>query len=162
MLSESQMPCHRVCILSALCSTVLFLDRVCLTLQRRNAPMTLRTPGPRLLLGLHQVVSQVLLRQARATKAVMSVQTVGCCLECLECLEARKWYRRSSENARRVKRTAWNKKVHTVDVRLSKKERRDLGSRIGLVGGECRVTTLMVQDAILPDQNLARNPGAPA
>jgi hypothetical protein len=87
--------------------------------------MTLRMPGLRLLLGPHQVVSQGPLRQARATKAVMFVQIVGCCLECLE---ARKWYRRSSENARREERTAWNKRVHTVDVRLNKKERRDLGS----------------------------------
>jgi hypothetical protein len=87
--------------------------------------MTSQTPGLQLLLELHLVVSQVPRRQARATKAVMFVQIVGCCLECLE---ARKWYRRSSENACRVERTAWNKKVHTVDVRLSKKERRDLGS----------------------------------
>lgn len=90
-------------------------------------------PGLRLLLGLHRAASQGPLRPACATKGVMSVQTADCCLEGLE---ARTWCRRSSENARRVEKSAGNKTVHTVDVRLRKKERRALGSEIGSVEGE--------------------------
>lgn len=64
----------------------------CLTLQRRNAPMTLRMPE-QLLPGHHLAVSPGRPRRARARRVTMSARIVGCCLASLE---ARRRVRRSS------------------------------------------------------------------